>query len=549
MASWPSGNKPSATTTDADADSISGARVDLNKTVANQSEIIDMFNIPASPTDDYILVYNASQNRFDVEENTAGFDGNLNGADLTDSTGELDIVNSRINIKPNTTDDRKISMGDETFLSPNYLLTSATISGAEERWAFLFLDEHSNGSFPKTLGTTTNFTNPTIAGRVQGGTPGSEVGVKSGGRLLSFQAFAGQDDDGAGTNYALPSGANFRIMGETTEVQRTSGNGGRGTKLRIDTIATGSQSSVISADIQGTQFRIAPDESSSTLKGGGEFNIESISGHIVLNPNSTNEIRTEGVTRLGVNSSGTITEDVFAANYVATQFTVGSTGAGEERGVTIFNKTINIDSPSGTDDDLLLFGANAGTVKVNNLEIQGQATGTPSNTTTPTGYIQIDINGTTRYMPYYTQEKKMAFPTGVTVPTTNLATAADSPASARADLLSLTQNTNLIIGSYDSASGICALDASGLVVNTKLPDALQSSSGNNITLNPNTGVVKVNNLIELTPRTKAQLLALTGVAGQVSFCSDGDGGDPCLAVYQGTVWKVCALTTTITQYK
>ena len=402
MASWPSGNKPSATTTDADADSISGARVDLNKTVANQSEIIDMFNIPASPTDDYILVYNASQNRFDVEENTAGFDGNLNGADLTDSTGELDIVNSRINIKPNTTDDRKISMGDETFLSPNYLLTSATISGAEERWAFLFLDEHSNGSFPKTLGTTTNFTNPTIAGRVQGGTPGSEVAVKSGGRLLSFQAFAGYDDDGAGTNYALPSGANFRIMGETTEVQRTSGNGGRGTKLRIDTIATGSQSSVISADIQGTQFRIAPDESSSTLKGGGEFNIESISGHIVLNPNSTNEIRTEGVTRLGVNSSGTITEDVFAANYVATQFTVGSTGAGEERGVTIFNKTINIDSPSGTDDDLLLFGANAGTVKVNNLEIQGQATGTPSNTTTPTGYIQIDINGTTRYMPYYT---------------------------------------------------------------------------------------------------------------------------------------------------
>tara|TARA_R110000737_G_scaffold329103_1_gene344061 strand:+ start:758 stop:1180 length:423 start_codon:yes stop_codon:yes gene_type:complete len=140
----------------------------------------------------------------------------------------------------------------------------------------------------------------------------------------------------------------------------------------------------------------------------------------------------------------------------------------------------------------------------------------------------------------------MAFPTGVTVPTTNLATAADSPASARADLLSLTQNTNLIIGSYDSASGICALDASGLVVNTKLPDSLQSSSGNNLTLNPNTGVVRINNLIQLNPRTKAQLLALTGVEGQVSFCSDGDGGAPCLAVYQGTVWKVAALTGTIT---
>ena len=68
MATWPSGNKPVATTTDADSDSISGARVDLNKTVANQIEIIDMFNIPASPTDNYILVYNASQNRFGRKE-------------------------------------------------------------------------------------------------------------------------------------------------------------------------------------------------------------------------------------------------------------------------------------------------------------------------------------------------------------------------------------------------------------------------------------------------------------------------------------------------
>ena len=401
MATWPSSNKPSATTTDADSDSISGARVDLNKTVANQNEIIDMFNIPASPTDNYILVYNASQNRFDVEENAAGFDGNLNGADLTDSTGELDIVNSRVHIKPNTTDDREISMGDELFLSPNYPLTSHTISGAEERWAFLFLDEHSDGSFPKSIGGG-NFTNPTIAGRVQGGTPGSEVGVKSGGRLLSFQAFAGQDDDGAGTNYVLPSSANFRILGETTEVQRTSGNGGRGTKLRIDTTATGSQSSTVSAEILGTEFKIAPSESTSTLKGGGEFEIQSLDGHIVLHPNGTNEIRTEGVTRLGVNGSGTISEDVFAQNYVAPTFTVGTTGDGEERGITMVNRQISVDSAAGTDDDLELFGANAGTVKVNNLEIQGQSTGTPSNTTTPTGYIQIDINGTTRYMPYYT---------------------------------------------------------------------------------------------------------------------------------------------------
>ena len=42
-------------------------------------------------------------------------------------------------------------------------------------------------------------------------------------------------------------------------------------------------------------------------------------------------------------------------------------------------------------------------VKMTNLkELSAQSTGTPSNTTTPTGYMEVDINGTTRYLPYYT---------------------------------------------------------------------------------------------------------------------------------------------------
>ena len=138
----------------------------------------------------------------------------------------------------------------------------------------------------------------------------------------------------------------------------------------------------------------------------------------------------------------------------------------------------------------------------------------------------------------------MAFPTGA-VTEDNLNAATDSPASARADLLLAVQKLNDIIASYDSASGIAALDTSGLIVNTKLPNALQSSSGANITMNPNTGVVKVNNLIELTPRTQAQLEALTGVVGQVAYCSDGDGSDPCLAVYNGSAWKKVVLGATI----
>lgn len=138
-----------------------------------------------------------------------------------------------------------------------------------------------------------------------------------------------------------------------------------------------------------------------------------------------------------------------------------------------------------------------------------------------------------------------AFPTGVTIGTTNVDAATDSPASARADIKSAFDQINGITDSFDSASGIAALDSSGLIVNTKLPDTLVSSSGNNLTITPNTNVLKVNNIVELTPRTVAQLNALTGVEGQIAYCSDGNAGAKCLAVYDGSNWKVVAFGATI----
>lgn len=138
-----------------------------------------------------------------------------------------------------------------------------------------------------------------------------------------------------------------------------------------------------------------------------------------------------------------------------------------------------------------------------------------------------------------------AFPTGVTIGTGNVDNAGDSPADARADIKSAFDQINAITNSFDSASGIAALDASGLIVNSKLPDSLQSSSGNNLTLNPNTGIVKINNLIELTPRTTAQLNALTVTEGALAYCSDGDTGDACLAVYDGSNWVRISLGATI----
>ena len=70
MTTWPSSNKAVTTTTDADTDTISGARVDINKTIANVNDIIDIFNIPSSPTNDYILKYDTGTGKFQMEADT-----------------------------------------------------------------------------------------------------------------------------------------------------------------------------------------------------------------------------------------------------------------------------------------------------------------------------------------------------------------------------------------------------------------------------------------------------------------------------------------------
>lgn len=72
MPTWPSGNKAVTTTTDGATDKISDARTDINKTIANVNDIIDIFNIPSSPTDNHILKYNASTGVFDVEADAEG---------------------------------------------------------------------------------------------------------------------------------------------------------------------------------------------------------------------------------------------------------------------------------------------------------------------------------------------------------------------------------------------------------------------------------------------------------------------------------------------
>ena len=74
MATWPSGNKPATTTTDADSKSISGARVDINKALTNQNAIIDTFNIgtPGSGDDNKVLTYDHGTGFIILEASAGG---------------------------------------------------------------------------------------------------------------------------------------------------------------------------------------------------------------------------------------------------------------------------------------------------------------------------------------------------------------------------------------------------------------------------------------------------------------------------------------------
>lgn len=117
--------------------------------------------------------------------------------------------------------------------------------------------------------------------------------------------------------------------------------------------------------------------------------------------------------------------------------------------------------------------------------------------------------------------------------TTHLDAGTDDPSQARTEILVAVQQLAATIDGRAAANGVPPLDASSKIPNTYLPDTIASSASTNLVLQPNTGVVAINYLVNLTPKTTAQLKALTPIPNMVALCSDGDGGLPCLAVYTG----------------
>jgi hypothetical protein len=141
----------------------------------------------------------------------------------------------------------------------------------------------------------------------------------------------------------------------------------------------------------------------------------------------------------------------------------------------------------------------------------------------------------------------MTFPTGTTISTLNLDSSDDNPALARVDLLNAVTALNSIISSENAAYGVLVLDSSGKIAGTYLPATFTPTG--TLTLQPSTGTVSIRNVLRLYPIVTSDLGTSTGTtspsAGDVCYLTDGDAGRPCIAVYNGTAWKVVRLATTV----
>jgi hypothetical protein len=131
----------------------------------------------------------------------------------------------------------------------------------------------------------------------------------------------------------------------------------------------------------------------------------------------------------------------------------------------------------------------------------------------------------------------MTWGNSANVVTTNLDDATDDPSLARIDILNAFYELQAIIGSRNTANGVCPLDANNLVPAANLPDSITSSSTNSLFLVPNTKRVVIQDFINLTSYTVAGLNAFSGrLPGDVAHCSNGAAGSPCLAYWNGTSW-------------
>lgn len=129
----------------------------------------------------------------------------------------------------------------------------------------------------------------------------------------------------------------------------------------------------------------------------------------------------------------------------------------------------------------------------------------------------------------------MAWATAGNIVTTNLDAGTDSPASARADLKAALDEITVIANNLGTTSGAAKVEANGVV--SASVTGVGTTTGD-LTLDPATDVVKIQNVINLNPLAYAALPA-SPAAGDVAFLTtDGAGASKNKPIYStGSGWK------------
>ena len=133
----------------------------------------------------------------------------------------------------------------------------------------------------------------------------------------------------------------------------------------------------------------------------------------------------------------------------------------------------------------------------------------------------------------------MALPTNDgNISTGNLDAGTDSPAAARADIKTALDELANVINGRNEASGVAGLDASSKISNTQLPDTIVSSSSTDLTLDPATGRVVIEDVMKINPQTRADLYARSDLEdGMIAIASNGDSTVDTPVYYAGGVWR------------
>lgn len=141
----------------------------------------------------------------------------------------------------------------------------------------------------------------------------------------------------------------------------------------------------------------------------------------------------------------------------------------------------------------------------------------------------------------------MTFPTGTVISTTNVASPDSDPSLARADIYDLIVAFNQLIASVNAANGVAKLDGSGRLSTSYVPSTVVVPGA--FDLQPSTGIVSINKVLRLAQIYTADVGAVLGTtdnnAGDVCYLVDGDAGQPCLGVYDGSKWRIVRLATEI----